>query len=93
MSSSRGAGSMAADSCVRGDLPSHLVLAASAGRFAADVVGHAPERDLRQPRPRIARQTIAGPFDRRGQECLLNGILGFGEIAESSHDCAEDLRR
>ena len=37
--------------------------------------------------------TLDGPLGGRGQECLLHGILGTGEVAVSAHHRTEDLRR
>jgi hypothetical protein len=57
------------------------------------VVGHATESDSRQPRARIFRQAIARPLHRRSERRLLNGILGGSEVAESSDNDADHLRR
>ena len=93
VSSSCGAVSMAVDSGAWGRLQGHLAFATAASRFAANVVGHPPEGDLRQPCAGIVRQAIARPLHRRGKRRLLNGVLRRREVAKSSDDGAEHLRR
>jgi len=79
-------------SCV-GRPQGHLAFATAAGRFAANVVGHPPTGDLRQPCAWIVRRALAWPLHRRGQRRLLNGILGRREVAKFSDNGREHLRR
>jgi hypothetical protein len=64
----------------------------AASRFTANVVAHATESDLRQPRARILRQAIARPLRRLSERCLLHGVLRGREVAESPDNGAEHLR-
>ena len=61
--------------------------------LAADVVGHPPRRDLDQPRARMLRHALLRPLHRGGEERLLDGVLGAGEVAEAADHRAEHLRR
>ena len=92
VSSSCGRVSMAVDS-VCGPPPGRIAFATAASRFAANVVGHSPEGDLCQPCAGIVREALARPLHCGGQRRLLNGVLGRREIAKSSDNGAEHLRR
>ncbi len=70
----------------------HLAFATTACRFAANVVGHPPEGDLRQPCAGIVWWAIARPLNRRSKRRLLNGVLRRCEVAKSSDNCPEHLR-
>ena len=68
-------------------------LAPAARDLAADVIGHAPRRDLDQPAARVVGHALARPLLRRGDQRLLHRVLGRGEVAEAPDDRAEHLRR
>src|SRR5262249_23694106 len=70
-----------------------LAFAAAASRFAANVVCHAPEGDLHQPRAGVVRQALARPLDSRSKRRLPNGIFCRGEITKPSDRGPEQLRR
>jgi len=67
--------------------------AATAGQLAAQVIGHTPGGHLNQPGPGIVWNAFARPLNRRREQCLLNGVLGIGEVPETADDRAEHLRR
>src|SRR5260370_14150148 len=67
--------------------------AAAASALAADVIGHAPASDLNQPGARIVGHAFARPLNGRREQGLLHGVLGGGEVAKTSDDRAEHLRR
>ena len=75
------------------DLLRRIVLAPAPGALAADVIGHPPRRDLNQPAARIVGHPVARPLRRRGDERLLHGVLGRGEITVAPHRRAQHLRR
>ena len=50
-------------------------------RSRADVIGHPPRRDLNH-QPRGSRHAGLRPLLRRGEERLLDGVLGRREVAE-----------
>ena len=66
---------------------------APASQFTALVIGHAPGSDVNQPGARILGQAFPRPLNSRRYQCLLNGILGGGKVAETADDRAEHLRR
>ncbi len=41
----------------------------------------------------MLRQALFGPLQRGGEQGLLHGVLGAGEVAVAAHDRAEHLRR
>jgi len=65
----------------------------AAGQIAAQVVGHPAVGDVNQPGARSVGNTFAGPLQRGGEQCFLNGALGRCEVAKTADDCAEHLRR
>ena len=66
---------------------------AAARHLAAQVIGHAPRGHLNQPGAWILGTAVPRPLDGRRDQCLLHGILGGGEVAETADDRAEHLRR
>ena len=66
---------------------------AAAGQLAAQVIGHAPGGDLNQPGARIVGKAFPRPLQGGCDQCLLNGVLGVGEVTEAADDRAEHLRR
>jgi hypothetical protein len=57
------------------------------------VVGHSPEGDLDQPAARRLRHPGLGPLERRGQQRLLDRVLGGLEVAMTTYECGKRLRR
>jgi hypothetical protein len=67
--------------------------AAAPGRFAANVIGHPADGDLREPCAGIVRQTVPSPAARRGSRRFLDRILRCREVAISADHRAKHLRR
>ena len=68
-------------------------LAIAPRRLASGLVDHPAARHLDQPADRVVGRSLAGPLLGRSEHRLLRRVLGVGEVAESSHDRGEDLRR
>jgi hypothetical protein len=64
-----------------------------ARQLPAQVIGHAPPRHLNQPGARIAGKAFPRPLNGRRDQCLLNRVLGGGEVAKTADNRAEHLRR
>ncbi len=71
----------------------HRGLPAPASQLATQTIGHAPRGDLNQPAARILGNAFARPLHGRRHQCLLNGILRRGEVAETADDRSEHPRR
>ena len=69
------------------------VLPPAAGVVAAVLVDHAAGRDADQPAERVVGHAVGRPLRRGGDERLLHGVLGVGEVAVAADDGTEDLRR
>ena len=69
------------------------VLATATRDLAAHVIGQPPHGDLIEPAARIVGNALARPLRRRGDQRLLHGIFGGGEVAVATRDGAEHLRR
>ena len=65
----------AATCCSGGTRLTTMCLAAAARGLAADVIGHAPRRDLDQPAARVVGHAVARPLRRRGDQRLLHRVL------------------
>src|SRR5579859_1512509 len=77
-----------------GDRPgSGQVLPTAAGIVLAVLVGHAAGGDTDEPRQRVVGLPVGGPGGGGGEESLLHGIVGAGEVAVAADDRTEDLRR
>ncbi len=50
-------------------------------------------RDLDQPAPWVAGQPLGRPLLRRGEECLLQGVLARGEVAVAPKQSGQDVGR
>jgi hypothetical protein len=70
-----------------------VALAASAGRGAALLVDQPAGRRGDQPGAGVVGDAVARPGRVRGDEGLLGGILGGGEVAAPAGEDADDLRR
>ena len=67
--------------------------AAAAGRLGPNVVGHAPRRHLDEPADRTVGNALLGPLHRRGQQSLLDGVFGGGEVSVTPDHRPENPRR
>jgi len=70
------------------------------GRFAAptrlvaaQLVGEPPRRHRDEPALRVIRHALGGPLRGRGEQCLLDGVLGRVEMPVAADGGAEHLRR
>ena len=68
-------------------------LAPGASVVRAPVVDEPARRDPHEPCPGVVRHTVAGPLRRRGEQRLLDGVLGAVEVAVAAHEGAEHLGR
>ena len=59
------------------------MLAARSGPLAAALVDQPPARRPEQPATRVRRDALARPVVGRGDERLLDGVLGGVEVARS----------
>ena len=71
----------------RGHLP------VTAGLVAAEQVDHSPVANPDQPAARVLRHPFGRPPLHRGEQRLLDGILGDLEVTESADQRAKHLRR
>jgi hypothetical protein len=69
------------------------VLAAPPGLLAAPLVDQPAGGGLQQPAVRLRRDAGTGPVLGRGQQPVLDGVLGRVEVAVPAGERAEDLRR
>ena len=53
-------------------------------------IDHAPRRHSGEPRDRLVGYAVDGPCGDRHEECLLDGILGVGEVAEPPSERSEN---
>ena len=68
-------------------------LSRCAGTARCALVDQPPRRRLDQPAARLLRNAVTRPAQSRGEQRLLDGVLGRVEIAEPANQRAEDLRR
>ena len=61
--------------------------------LAAPLVGEPPRRDGQQPAARVVRDAVGRPLNGRGEERLLDGVLGRVEGSVPADERTEDLRR
>ena len=69
------------------------LLAPPASALAPPFVDQTPRGDGHQPRARIFGNALRCPLERRGEQCLLDGILAGVELSVPPHERAENLRR
>jgi hypothetical protein len=67
--------------------------AAPPGDLAAQMIRHAPGRNLNQPTTGIFGDSIAGPLNCGSQQSLLNCVLAGDEVVESANHGGEHLWR
>jgi hypothetical protein len=60
--------------------------------LAARSIGEAPRGDVDQPGARVVGEALARPLHGRGEQGLLDGVLGGREVPVAPNDGAEDLR-
>jgi len=78
--------------CCSDRLQGQLTFATAASHLSAHMVGHPPGGDVNEPAARIVGHAFPRPLNDRCHQCLLNGILGGGEVMETADDRAEYLR-
>ena len=66
---------------------------APSGYLAAQVIGHAPRGDLKQPGAGVIGNTFPRPLPGGSNQRFLNRVLDGREIMETSDEHAEHLRR
>src|SRR5262245_26571014 len=74
-------------------LPGDELLAVPPRPLAPPLVDQPPGRRLHEPAARLHGHAVQGPARRRGEQRLLDGVLGRVEVAVPAHEDAEDLRR
>ena len=61
--------------------------------LAARLVGETPDGHAIEPASWIVRYAVHWPLRGGGDQCFLHGVFGCREVAMSTDDRAEDLRR
>ena len=78
---------------VHRELRGNGVFASAPRHLTARVIRHSPHRHLIQPAAWIRRYTCHGPMRRRCNDRFLHCVLRRGEVAMTSCNDAEHLRR